>query len=134
MVSEPDLDDSVVVEIVAWGLYLGWLCTLSWIALYFGFEPLHSIAGSFETPFQGTAAALATGVGFLLVANKGYRILKGRLTESEVAEDPVPEVAEDSGETSLPSAPASDKPSLPSASGNPKKKKRRKPSKRKSRR
>lgn len=82
MQSDDDLEGSVAVEIVAWTLYLGWLSTLAWGALYLGIEPLHSVQRSFDVRWQGTVAALALGVGFLLVANKLYGVMKARMAAS----------------------------------------------------
>jgi hypothetical protein len=63
-------DDSVVVEIVTWILYLTWLSALVSVALYFQLEPLQSLREWFEVPWQGTLAALAAGNTLLVGASK----------------------------------------------------------------
>jgi hypothetical protein len=93
MSTGPNIEDSWVVEFVAWGMYLGWLSALASGALYVGIEPLASVADAFASQWQGRAAAVATGVGLLLAAGWGYRNLKSRMAPTVPGDAPQPDEA-----------------------------------------
>ncbi len=91
------MNESTAVEVVTWTLYLGWLSALAWVALFIGIEPLPTIQAYFEVPWQGTGAALATGVVFLFVGKRLFDLLKARWSKSDdpPAEEPVSPTTEE---------------------------------------
>ena len=72
---EPDLDDSRLVEVVTWTLYLGWLTGMAAIALFLGVEPLPAVQAQVAGAW-GTVLALTVGVAFILVARAVYDALR----------------------------------------------------------
>jgi len=88
--SEPDLDDSMAVEAIAWGMYLGWMSVVAYIALYLGIEPLPTIADRFSG-WTGTLAAVAAGVVFIGVSGRVFKIIRGRSDDAETPEESAPE-------------------------------------------
>lgn len=68
---EPDLDDSRLVDVVTWTLYLGWLTGMAAIALYLQVEPLPWVQAQVPGTL-GTVLALGSGVAFILVARQVY--------------------------------------------------------------
>lgn len=95
---DADLEDSWVVEGLAWGMHLGWLTVIAWSGLYFGVAPLVNVRSRFDDPTLGTLAAVATGVAFLAVSKVVFdRIRKGftappapTSTEAEPRAEPSP--------------------------------------------
>ena len=61
-------DDSIVVELVTWTLYTGWLSVLAGAGVYFELPPLINVQKAFAVPWQGTIAAVVTGVVILMAA------------------------------------------------------------------
>lgn len=83
--NEADLDDSIVVDIITWVLYIGWLSVLAGVALWVGIEPMPTIVDAFAVQWQGQVAALATGVVFILGSRMLYERLRARYAESSDA-------------------------------------------------
>lgn len=79
---EQDLDDSLVVDVVAWVLYAGWLSMLVYVVLWLGVEPLPTLQRK-----VGTAGALAAGVAFLVGSRWVYDRMRAR-AEAGAAKGP----------------------------------------------
>ncbi|MEL6346907.1 MAG: hypothetical protein AAFV53_27590 [Myxococcota bacterium] len=89
--SEPDFENSILVEVITYTIYVGWLSLLAGVALYFEVPPLPSIQAAFTTPWQGTVAAIGTGVGFFVVSRFIYDAARSRMAPSTPESDPEPE-------------------------------------------
>lgn len=84
-------------------MYIGWLSALSGLALYFDIPPLPDIQLAFAVEWQGTVAAVGTGVAFIAISHVIYNAVRARLNntqpEPETAADPTPDAIEEDAES-----------------------------------
>jgi len=85
MQDESDLEGSIVVEIITYTIYFGWLSVLSWIALWLDIPPLPSIEQSLQPQWRGTLAAIAVGVAFIAVSHRLYGYGRSRLAAASAS-------------------------------------------------
>lgn len=75
--NDEDLDDSLVVDVIAYAMYLGWIAALVGVVYWFGVEPLPTIQKKIGGT-AGTAAAIGAGVAFVVGSQLLYDRLRAR--------------------------------------------------------
>lgn len=95
MSEEPDFEGTLIVEVITYTIYFGWLAILSAVALYIGIPPLPDIQDAFEPQWHGTAAAIASGTAFIAVSRFIYDAARKRVSPPPEPEpEPEPPVLE----------------------------------------
>lgn len=70
----------IIVEIVTYTVYFAWLSVFAAGALYLDIPPLPAIQDAVAVPWQGTAAAIASGSLILAVMRLVYDAIRVRMT------------------------------------------------------
>lgn len=76
----------IIVEIVTYTVYFAWLSLLAAGALYLDIPPLPAIQDTVAVPWQGTAAAIASGALILAALRLVYDAIRARVSTSPQAE------------------------------------------------
>ena len=72
----------IIIEIVTYTVYFAWLSLIAAGALYLDIPPLPAIQDTVAGPWQGTAAAIASGALALAVMRLVYDAIRARVSGS----------------------------------------------------